>query len=74
MILENQDIIQKSINPLDAIHIVGQVIAVGSMSNLMSGVLQVLFPGRTHSFTHCQLLVKDEQSLRTSERIWVKPA
>ena len=74
MTLENQDIIQKSINPIDAIHIVGEVIAVGSMSNIMSGFLQVLFPGRAHSFTSCQLLVKDEHSMSTSERIWVKPA
>ena len=36
-------------------------IAVGSMSNLMSGVLPVLFSGRAHSFISCQLLVKDEQ-------------
>ena len=41
---------------------VGAVIAVGRKSNLMSGVLQVLFPGRAHSFTSCPLalLVKDE--------------
>ena len=41
---------------------VGAVIAVGRVSNLMSGVLQVLFPGGAHSFTSCQLalLVKDE--------------
>ena len=38
----------------------GPVIAVGSMSNLMSGVLQILFLGRAHSFISCQLLVKDE--------------
>ena len=67
MTLENQDIIQKSINPISLIF-VGAVIAVGSMSNLMCGVLQVLFPGRANSLTSCQLLVKDEQ------RIWVKPA
>ena len=55
--LENQDIIQKSINPIDVI----PVIAVGSVSNLMSGVLQVLLPGWAHFFTYgCQLLVKDE--------------
>ena len=40
----------------------------------MSGVLQVLFLGRAHSYTSCQLLVKDEHSLSTIERIWVKPA
>ena len=74
MTLKNQDIIQKSINPIDAIHIVGEVIAVGSLSNLISGVLQVLSPGRAHSLTSCQLLVKDEHSLSTCERIWVKPA
>ena len=41
---------------------VGAVIAVGRVSSLMSGVLQVLFPGGAHSFTSCQLslLVKDE--------------
>ena len=39
---------------------VGAVIAVGSMSNLMSGVLPVLFSGRAHSFISCQLLIKDE--------------
>ena len=41
---------------------VGTVIAVGRVSNLMSGVLLVLFLGRAHSFTSCQLalLVKDE--------------
>ena len=37
------------------------VIAVGSMSNLMSGVLQVLFPSWAHSFTIVvKLLVKNE--------------
>ena len=40
----------------------GAVIAVGGMLNLMSigfaGL--VLFPDRAHSFTSCQLLVKDE--------------
>ena len=35
---------------------VGTVIAAGSMSNLMSGVLSVLFSGRAHSFISCQLL------------------
>ena len=40
--------------------LVGAVIAVGNMSNLMSGVLQVLFPGRAHTFASCHLLVKDE--------------
>ena len=41
---------------------VGAVIAVGRVSNLMYGVLQVLFPGPAHSFTSCllALLVKDE--------------
>ena len=34
---------------------VGAAIAVGKVSNLMSGVLQVLFPGWAHSFTSCQL-------------------
>ena len=59
MTLENQDIIQKSINPLI---FVSAVIAVVRVSNLMSGVLQVLFPGWAHSFTSCQLafLLKDE--------------
>ena len=52
MTLENQDIIHKSINPIDTI---GAVIAVGSMSNLMSGVLSVLFLGWAHSFISCQL-------------------
>ena len=31
----------------------------------MSGILKVLFPGWAHSFTSCQLMVKDEH--------WVKP-
>ena len=35
---------------------VGAVIAVGSMSNLMSGVLLALFSGQAHSFISCQLL------------------
>ena len=41
---------------------VGEVIAVGRVSNLLSGVLQVLFQGQAHSITSCQLalLVKDE--------------
>ena len=41
---------------------VGAIIAVGRVSNLMPGVLQVLFPGQAHFFTSCQLalLVKDE--------------
>ena len=41
---------------------VGAVIAVGRVSNLMSGVLQVLLPGRALSYTSCPLalLVKDE--------------
>ena len=39
---------------------VGTVIAVGSMPNLIPRVLQVLLPGRAHSFISCQLLVKDE--------------
>ena len=37
---------------------VGAVIAVGRMSNLMSGILLVLFSGWAHSFISCQLLVK----------------
>ena len=57
MTLGNQDIIQKSINPIYAIH---QYSAVGSMPNLMSGVFQVLFPGWAHSFTSCQLQVEKE--------------
>ena len=62
MTLENQDIIQKSINLFRCYPLifVGAVTAVGSMCNLMSGVLQVLSPGRAHSFISCQLLVKDE--------------
>ena len=54
MTLENQDIIQKSINAIDDIlkYLPSKLnIAVGSVSNLMSGVLQVLFPGWAHSFT-----------------------
>ena len=39
---------------------VGAVIAVGSMSNLMSGVLPILFSGGAHSFISCLFLVKDE--------------
>ena len=42
---------------------VGAVIAVGSMSKLLSGWgvgLQVLFPDLANSFTSYQLLVKDE--------------
>ena len=44
------------------VDVVDTVIAVGRVSNLMSGVLQDLFPGWAHSFTSCQLalLVKDE--------------
>ena len=42
---------------------VGTVIAFGRVSNLMSGVLQVLFPGRAHCFISCQLLVKDEHQV-----------
>ena len=34
---------------------VGADIAVGRVSNLMSRVLPVLFPGGAHSFTSCQL-------------------
>ena len=65
MTLENQDIIQRSINPNQCIQLifVGTVIAVGSMSTLISGVLQVLFSVWAHSFTSCQLLVKDEHRL-----------
>ena len=55
----NQDIIQKSNNPIDDIHqySLAQVSQVVNcrVSNLMFGVLQVLFPGRAHSFTRCQL-------------------
>ena len=49
-------------NRCNPLLLVGAVIAVGSMSNLMSGVLLILFPGQAHSFTSCQLvlLVKDE--------------
>ena len=62
MTSENQDIIQKSINPNRCYPLicVGVVIAVGRMSNLMSGFLPVLFSGRAHSFISCLLLVKDE--------------
>ena len=61
MTLENQDIIQvNKPNRCYPLIFVGAVIAVGSMSNLMSGVLLVLFSGRAHSFISCQLLVKDE--------------
>ena len=35
----------------------------------MSGVLQVLFPGRAHFFISCQLLVKDEH--RVLEKVFV---
>ena len=56
MTLENQNIIQKKKNnrcyPLI---FVGANIAVGSMSNLIGSI-----PGQAHSFTSCQLLVKDE--------------
>ena len=66
MTLENLDIIQKSNNPIDDIHLysLAQVLQVVHcrVSNLIFGVLQVLFPGRVHSFTSCQLalLVKDK--------------
>ena len=61
MTLKNQDIIQvNKSNRCYPLIFVGAVIAVGSMSNLMSGVLQVLFPGPAHTFSSCQLLVKDE--------------
>ena len=64
MTLENQYIIQKSVRPNRCFPLifVGAVISVGRVSNLMPGVLQVLFPDRAHSFTSCQLalLVKDE--------------
>ena len=66
MTLETQDIIQKSNIPIDDIHkcSLAQVLQVVHcrVSNLMFGVLQVLFPGRAHSFTSCQLalLVKDK--------------
>ena len=59
MTLENHSKVNKS-NRCYPLIFVGTVIAVDSMSNLMSGVLQVLFPGRAHSFTSCQLLLKDE--------------
>ena len=55
MTLENQD----KPNRYYPLIVAGEVIAVGSLSNLMSGVLQVLFPGLAHSLTSCQLLVKD---------------
>ena len=58
MTLKNQDIIQVSkSNRRYPLIFVGAVIAVGSMSQLMSGFLQVLFPGPAHSFISCQLLV-----------------
>ena len=60
-IKKNQDIIQvNKSNKCYPLIFVSAVIAVGSMSNLMSGVLQVLFPGPAHSFISCQLLEKDE--------------
>ena len=60
MTLENQDIIQGQFIPNRCYPLlfVGAVIAVGSMSNLMSGVLPVLFSGQAHFFISCQLLVK----------------
>ena len=61
MTLKNQNIIQvNKPNRCYPLIFVGTVIAVGRVSNLMSGVLQVLFPGRAHCFISCQLLVKDE--------------
>ena len=61
MTLKNQEIIQvNKSNRCYQLIFVGAVIAVGSMSSLMSGVLQVLYPGPAHSFIRCQLLVKDE--------------
>ena len=57
MTLKNQNIIHNRCYPLI---FVGAVIAVGSMFNLMYGVLQALFPGQAHSFISCQLLVKAE--------------
>ena len=61
MTLKNQDSIQvNKSNRCYPLIFVGTVIEVGSMSNLMSGVLQVLFPGPAHSFISCQLLVKEE--------------
>ena len=65
MALENQDIIHKSKNPIDAYPLifVGAVIAVGSMSNLMSRRFAGSNP-RSGTFFHyiadCQLRVKDE--------------
>ena len=67
MTLENQGIIQVNKSnrcyPPYPLIFVNTVIAVGSMTNLMSGVLQVLFPGRAHSFISCQLLEKDEHQV-----------
>ena len=67
MTLENQDIIQKSKSPIDAYPLifVGAVIAVGSMSNLMSRGFAGSIPRSGTFFQYiasCQLhvLVKDE--------------
>ena len=53
MTLEDQDIIQKvnKLNRCYQLMFVGAVIAVGSMSNLMSGVLPILFSGWAVSLT-----------------------
>ena len=45
---------------------VGAVIAAGSMSNLMSGVLPILFSGLAHSFISSLLLMNE-----STEYYWV---
>ena len=60
MTLENQVIIQKSINPIDASNnTCWRSYCYGRVSNLISGVLQVLFPGGTLSFTSCVSLTSE---------------
>ena len=62
MTFENQDIIQKSKTPKDAVHkyLLAQLLQLVACQTYCLGRLQVLFPDLAHSFTSCQLLVKDE--------------
>ena len=68
MILVSKFMVQRALSDktylllglLSPLIFVGTVIAVSRVSNLMSGFLQVLLSGWAHSFTSCQLLVKDE--------------